>query len=140
MMILKKIIEVASRYVPDEIEEDNLRSLLHKIPKDEEDQLAKEIAFLDEYGKANNMGHRSDVARRKAKLNFEKKGYELDIRWELLFANKVEDIFNTEVKPKRDEKLKYQVAELKSQGLKKVQVASKLGVSTGTVNKFWELD
>jgi hypothetical protein len=133
-----EISKIILTYDPDEIEENGLESSLPKIPKEEEDLFAKEIALSKEYGTASNIIQRNDIAERKGRVYFNKNGYEFDYYAERIFKDNVEDIFNDEVKPIRDEELKNQIKEFKAQGLKKVQIASKLSITTGTVNKFWE--
>lgn len=112
---------------------------LPQIPKDEMDNFAKEMAFNDEYIKGTNMMYRNDFVSRKAEIYFTEKQYLLDWATKSMLSTKTENIFMEEVKPKREEELKIKIGELKKQGLKKVQIASKLNISIGTVNKFWEI-
>jgi len=133
----EEISDIMLKYDPTDVDDES-DSKLPKIPKEEANQLAREIASSEEYGKATNMIHRSDISERKAQIYFDDKEYNYDWKSGQTIATKAENIFNEEIKPKRDEDLKSQIRDLKSQGQKKVQITSKLGITIGTLNKFWE--
>jgi hypothetical protein len=133
--IKKILLEINNDIDNQELSENKLP----QIPKDEMNNLAREMAFNEEYIKGNNMMYRNDFVSRKAEIYFTEKQYLLDWATKNLLYTKTEDVFMEEVKPKRDLELKNQIAGLKAQGFKKVQIQSKLNISLGAINKVWEI-
>lgn len=143
------ISELVSDYNEFESEDEELNSNegngeLGNPREEREDAIAKELAYSEEFKNSVNAADRTELLRKlmlKAHIDGDKT-YEGLMRWSIQF--KAEEIFSKEVKPelerKKFEEMKAKVLELKKQNFKKVQVASKLGVSTHTVNKYWEME
>jgi hypothetical protein len=52
----------------------------------------------------------------------------------------VEALFEIEIKPKIELEIKNKVLELKKQGYKKVEIRSKLDISRGLVDRFYDME
>lgn len=55
-------------------------------------------------------------------------------------VRRVEALFEIQVKPKIESKIKSKVLELKKQGFKKVEIRSKLDISDGMVDRFFHME
>ena len=53
---------------------------------------------------------------------------------------KTEELYEVEIKPRIELEIKNNVQELKKQGLKKVEIRSKLDISQGMVDRFYHMD
>lgn len=93
---------------------------------------ARTIAWSEAYIAAKNPIKRKEIVESMMEEN----GItDHVVLWAL--TRKAEGLFEVEVRPVEEEKIKRSVLALKAQGLKKVEIASKLNISGGMVNKFY---
>jgi hypothetical protein len=52
-------------------------------------------------------------------------------------ARKAEQLYMQEIHPIREEELKKKIRELKSKGMKKIEVKNKLGIGEAALNRHW---
>jgi hypothetical protein len=53
---------------------------------------------------------------------------------------RVDEIYESEIKPIQELEIKRKVLELKAQGVKKVEIRSRLNISLGMVDRFYYAD
>jgi hypothetical protein len=104
-----------------------------RLGDDKIEELARKIISIEKYINAKNPLQRSEIADSFIKQeNLGKDLYNI-----YTIKRKAESLFETEIRPKQEEEIKKKVLELKSQNFKKVEIASKLNISSGMVNKFY---
>jgi hypothetical protein len=111
-------------------EEKEIRMSLTKI-----EELAKQITSNQKYLDAKNLIQRDEITE-----GLLKQESIVDFHNIYRVKQKVDAIYEVEIKPKREEEIKKKILELKRKNLKKVEIASKLGISAGMVNKFYYTD
>jgi hypothetical protein len=99
------------------------------------DSIARELVFSDEYLNAQSYKERHAIMLKM----FQKKSF-ISFYDRTIVERKCIEIYRNEVVSKREEEERLKVIELKKQGLKKVEIASKLGISAGKVNKYFYTD
>lgn len=114
----------------DDNEFSNLRP--ERLSEEKIEKLARKFISNEKYLAAKNPVQRNEII--ETLLKQETIGNPLN-SWAV--RRKAESIFETEIRPELDEEIRKKVLQLKSTGLKKIEIASKLNISSGMVNKFY---
>lgn len=124
-----------------ENDENEIDSKTPRLPKpiklvDEQvESIARKVTSDEKYLNANTPLVRSEIA----KMIIEQEGI-TDFFNKYNVRRRVELIYETEIRPTLEKKIRENVLDLKLKGFKKVQIASKLGISSGMVDKFYNSD
>ena len=106
-----------------------------RLTEDEIEEAARKIISDKKYLEAKDRFERSRIANTlTSKDSIE------NLNDTYRISGKAEEIFETEIKPQQEAALRKQILELKAKGLKKVEISSKLKISSGVVNKYYYTD
>lgn len=104
-----------------------------RLNEDKIEELARELISNEKYITAKTPTQRSEIA--DGLLKPEDLGEHSFNKYSI--TRRAERLYETEIRPKLDEEIKKKILELKSKNIKKVEIASKLNISLGMVNKFY---
>ncbi len=131
-----EIRDFVNNYYDDKNEDyqDNFSELIdynsNQMSDEEIEKLARELVYSEEYLKAETYNERHALVLKTTGSFYNRK----------LLDKKCNEIYRNEIVAKQEEELRLKVIDLKKQGLKKVEIASKLGISAGRVNKYFYTD
>lgn len=103
-----------------------------RLGEDKIEELAKQLTSNQKYIDAKNPVQRGEIIEGLLKQENVMEFYNV-----YRVKRKADAIYESEIKPKQEEEIKKKILELKGKNLKKVEIASKLGISSGMVNKFY---
>jgi len=118
-----------------EFNDDTVSPTLEKLSEERIEELARKITSLENYITEKNPVQRTEIANSVLK-------HELFSEYSNIWMvrNRADNIYETEIRPMLEEKIRKKVLELKLKGLKKVEISSKLNISPGMVNRFYYTD
>ena len=122
--------------IKENLKEENkiLRDRDKRIEDEKIEEIAWEIANTKEFNEEKNNPLRNRISDKLIKEKYNYNDSE-QIFWRI--KNQAELLYIKEIKPLQDEEIKKQILKLKSDGLKKVEIVSKLNLSNGMVDKYY---
>lgn len=123
---------VQEAFQDEDDEQDSDTQQSNRLSDELVEELARKITTNEKYLSAKNFVQRSEIT--ETLLRQEEMAKHLD-GW--LIRRRIDNIYETEIRPKQDEETRKKVLELRKNGMKKVEIASRLGISPAMVNKFY---
>lgn len=106
-----------------------------ELSEKEIEEWARKVILDEQYLNEKNRYKRNNIAR-----SFLQSDGFMDTHGLYEIADKAEAIFQSEIQPAREALVQKQVLELKAEGVKKIEIASRLKISRDTVNKYYFSD
>jgi hypothetical protein len=135
----------------DETEEDNSENrtssvvnpqnetIQRRLSEQEVEEFARKAIENKEFIKSKSRIQKQEIIKKMLKESLGEEYSESSYHyWNVI--RRAEEIFEMEIRPKLESEIKQKVLELKAQGLKKVEIRSKLDISQGMVDRFYHME
>jgi hypothetical protein len=110
-----------------------------RLSEQEIEEFARKAIENNEFIKSKSRIQKQEIIKKMLKDSLGDEYSESSYHyWNVI--RRAEKIFEMEVRPKLESEIKQKVLELKAQGLKKVEIRSKLDISQGMVDRFYHMD
>jgi ATP-dependent exoDNAse (exonuclease V) beta subunit len=117
---------------PDEEQQSGIEEKEAPLGVEQIDQVVRKVLSSPQYLSApNRLQRRATVAALLQDQGIEEQGTILHI------FNRVEALYQQEVQPALEKELKAKIRQFKQQGLKKVEIRTRLGISERALDKHW---
>jgi hypothetical protein len=133
----------AEIYADEDVDPLMMENLSGKLKAESIEEIVRKITSDEQFLKATSISERAKIT----KMFINEENRYIDYQSVIKIEQKVQKIYEKEIKPMLEKRIREQEAEirnnilnLKTQGLKKVEIASRLNISINSVNKHYYSD